>query len=135
MFSITTKSDYGFIVLLTLAKHYNKGYLSLSQIAKNKKLSAGYLAQLIRPLVKSGLVVSKEGKGGGYTLAKNPKDISVLDVLEALEGPVKLVKCLKNNHTCSSFHFCEVKELWPVIIKDMQKSLAHKNIASLLRDM
>ena len=94
MFNLSTKSDYGFIVMLELAQKYQRGLLSLSDIARRRKLSSGYLVQIIQPLVKAKLIVSKEGKSGGYQLARNPKQISILEIIEALEGrtPPNLIK-------------------------------------------
>jgi len=136
MFNIETKTDYGFIIMLELAKHHKQGYLSLSEIASAKKLSAGYLAQLIYPLVKTGLIVSKEGKGGGYALAKDPKRIFVLEIIEAFDGPLHLVKCLKiNSKLCDGFHVCEAKKVWPIIIKEVRQVLAKKNLATLLKEI
>jgi len=134
MFNVSTKSDYGFIMMLELAKQHKKGYVSLAQIATDKQLSAGYLVQLIQPLVKAGLIVSKEGKGGGYALAKSPKAISVLTILEALEGPTMLVKCLKRNERqCSGFDKCEARKIWEVIAKDVRVMLQRKTLADLMK--
>lgn len=136
MFNVSTKSDYGFIVMLELAKHYRRGYVSLTQIAKEKRLSAGYLVQLIQPLVKAKLIVSKEGKGGGYALAKSPQNISVLEILDALEGPTMLVQCLKSDSKrCPGFEKCEVRKIWEVMAGDIRKMLKQKTLAQLLKDI
>ena len=136
MFNVTTKSDYGFIIMLELAKQYKESYVSLAEIADEKKLSAGYLVQITQPLVKAGLIKSKEGKGGGYALKKDPATISVLDILEALDGPVQLVKCLKHDFKCcDGFDACEAKTVWPSIVKDVQKVLAKKTLAELLKEI
>jgi Rrf2 family cysteine metabolism transcriptional repressor len=134
MFNVSTKSDYGFIVMLELAKQHKKGYVSLAQIARDKKLSAGYLVQLIQPLVKANLIVSKEGKGGGYALAKSPKAISMLAVLDALEGPTVLVKCLKHGtKQCPGFEQCEARKVWQILADETRKMLAKKTLADLVR--
>ncbi|HEX9664425.1 MAG TPA: Rrf2 family transcriptional regulator [Patescibacteria group bacterium] len=133
MLNIATKSDYGLILMLELAKNYNSGYLSLTQIAKTKNLSANYLAQLSIPLKQAGLVDSKEGKGGGYKLSKSPDQITVLEIVEAIEGPVNLVKCHKTeNHDCQSFLACEAKMIWPAIFNEIKFVLRKKSLASLL---
>ncbi|PIR95086.1 transcriptional regulator [Candidatus Falkowbacteria bacterium CG10_big_fil_rev_8_21_14_0_10_37_6] len=134
MFNITTKSDYGFIIMLELAKKYQKGHISLAQIANDKKLSAGYLMQIIQPLVKAGLVESKEGKGGGFALKKDPKKTSVLEILQTLEGPIRLVKCLKDDsQCCEGFNVCEAKKVWPIIVKDVQNALAQRTLFDLVK--
>ncbi|OGF26599.1 hypothetical protein A2477_01765 [Candidatus Falkowbacteria bacterium RIFOXYC2_FULL_47_12] len=134
MFNVSTKSDYGFIVMLELAKQYKKSCVPLAQIAANKKLSVGYLVQLIQPLVKDGLIISKEGKGGGYALAKSPQAISVLTILEALEGPAMLVKCLKRNEQqCPGFAECEMRNVWQALADEMRKILKKKTLADLMK--
>ena len=133
MFNISTKSGYGFIVMLELAKNYKKNYMSLSDIAREKKLSSGYLLQIVQPLVKAKLIKSKEGKGGGYRLAKDPNKISVLEILETLEGSVSLVKCLVKDHKkCPAFSVCNAKDIWPVVLGDVRKVLGKRKIGDLI---
>lgn len=134
MFSISTKSDYGFIVMLELVHNYGQGLLSLSDIANRRQLSSGYLAQILQPLLKAKLVISKEGKGGGYKLARSPKEISVLEIIEALEGKMDLVKCLKHGkECCAGFAACDAKKVWGIIAKDVQVTLENKTLAGLVR--
>jgi len=136
MFSLSTKSDYGFIVMLELAQKYQRGLLSLSDIARRRKLSSGYLVQIIQPLVKAKLIVSKEGKGGGYQLARNPKQISILEIIEALEGKAALVKCLKHGgKVCPGFAVCEAKNVWAIVAKEVQVMLKKKTLAALIKEV
>jgi len=133
MFTVSTKSGYGFIVMLEMAKNYQKGFVSLVDIAENKKLSAGYLLQIVQPLVKAKLIKSKEGKGGGYRLVKDPKKISVLEILETLEGPVNAVKCLNKDHKkCPAFSVCDAKNIWPVILRDVREVLKKRKLGDLV---
>ncbi|MFA6551206.1 MAG: Rrf2 family transcriptional regulator [Patescibacteria group bacterium] len=133
MFNISTKSDYGLIVMSELAKKYPKDYLSLTDIAKDKKLSPAYLTQIIQPLIKTKLIASKEGKGGGYKLLKAPAQISILEIIEALEGPANLVKCLRDKKVkCSCFLNCEIKSVWPVIIEAVKKSITDIKLSDLI---
>ncbi len=133
MFNISTKSDYGLIVMVELAKKYQKDYLSLSEIAKDKKLSSAYLVQIIQPLIKAKLIESKEGKGGGYKLLKAPTQISLLEIIEALEGPANLVKCLRDTKTkCSCFFDCDMKRIWPAIIEDVKSVLNKRRLSDLI---
>jgi len=116
-----------------LAKKYQKDYLSLTDIAKDKKLSPAYLTQIIQPLIKAKLIASKEGKGGGYKLLKAPAQISVLEIIEALEGPANLVKCLRDKKVkCSCFLNCEIKSVWPVIIEDVKKVLRERKLEDII---
>ncbi|MBT4349532.1 Rrf2 family transcriptional regulator [bacterium] len=132
MFNISAKADYGLIIMLELAKNHGQGYLAMSDISSTKKLSSHYLTQITKPLRQAKLLASKEGKTGGYTLSKNPDQITVLEIIEALEGKIKL-----NRHDCSSicvaFANCEAKTIWPTIMIDIKKLLQAKTLADLLK--
>lgn len=88
-------------------------FVSLKEIAEERKLSLAYLSQIILPLKKAGLVKSKEGRDGGYCLAKSPREITVMQVLEVLEGPVAPVRCCSNSGAkCGSQPYCNVQSTW-----------------------
>lgn len=84
------KIQYGLQALLDLALKYGSGPIQISDIAKSQKVPIRYLEQLLLILKRRGLVSSLRGKNGGYTLAKHASDISVLEIVEALEGPIEL---------------------------------------------
>lgn len=152
MFNISSKADYGLVIMLSLArfaesekdnfdsnkarraKNYQKSLLSINEITESRQLSAAYLTQITKPLKKAGLLLSKEGKNGGYSLAKSPAEISVLEILEALEGKIK-----ENRHNCSAFcaafHHCEAKSIWPNIMSEISGLLAKKTLADLLNQV
>jgi Rrf2 family protein len=134
MFNISAKADYSLVIMLELAKNYGQGMVSMADITATRKLSPAYLTQITRPLKKAGLLLSKEGKTGGYALAKSPKDISILAILEALEGKINL-----NRHDCSTlcsaFHICDAKTAWPSIMVDIKELLAKKTLEDLLKNL
>ena len=78
---ISTKGRYGIRLMLSLALHYDKGTLALKSIAREQDISEKYLEQIINPLTKSGLVKSYRGAQGGYILTREPKDITIGEVL------------------------------------------------------
>lgn len=115
MFKISTKGDYGLLLLSALAESYQNSetFVALKEIAKAKNLSLSYISQIIIPLKNAGLVESKEGHLGGYRLAKPPREISMMEVLEALEGPITPVRCCDNKAgKCGSESYCNVKYTW-----------------------
>lgn len=115
MFKISTKGDYGLLLLSALAEKTKEGreFISLKEIAEAKKLSPQYLSQIILPLKEAGLVKSKEGRDGGYALARPAREITVMEILETLEGPVTPVRCCGNEKTkCGSEPMCNVKFTW-----------------------
>ena len=121
-------------LMLYLGQNYNKGYISLKEIALNCGLSSNYLAQIILLLKKEGLINSKEGKGGGHCLSKNPKDIKVLDILESLEGKMALVKCYCDNKQSACYVTgCKTKKIWGKFLLDIKKYFNNITLDDVLK--
>ncbi|MBI2638704.1 Rrf2 family transcriptional regulator [Candidatus Peregrinibacteria bacterium] len=115
MFKISTRGDYGLLMLSALAEKMKSGkqYVSLKEVAEAKKLSIPYLSQIIIPLKEAGLVKSKEGRDGGYALKKPANEITIMEILEVLEGPVTPVRCCGDKKAkCGSEPMCNVKFTW-----------------------
>lgn len=90
---LTTRGRYGLRAMIDLAVHDSEGAVSAQSIAERQDLSERYLEQLIRAMKKAGLVESIRGAGGGFRLARPAGQISVGDVLRALEGSIDAVSC------------------------------------------
>ncbi|MBF0432843.1 MAG: Rrf2 family transcriptional regulator [Fibrobacteria bacterium] len=88
MLTTTKKSYYGVLALIDLAYHFEKGLLQIKEIAGRNNIPRNYLEQLLNRLLKSGLIRSIRGTKGGYALAKDPSTITLLQVIEAMEGEV-----------------------------------------------
>jgi Rrf2 family protein len=88
---ISSKSRYGIAALLTLAEFYNSGLLQIKEIASRCDIPHQYLEQIFNRLGKTGILKSTRGKKGGYELAKPPEQISVLEIVNALEGDIEFV--------------------------------------------
>jgi Rrf2 family protein len=101
----STRSSYGLRAIIHLAKNYGRKPLSLAKIAKAEKISQAYLERLFSRLKKAGFVNSSKGMAGGYQLAKNPAKISVFELIEALEGPISVFRCIVGKGKVA----CEVK--------------------------
>jgi len=91
MLTISSKSRYGIGALLTLAEFYNSGLLQIKDIAARCNIPHQYLEQIFNQLGKTGLIKSTRGKKGGYKLAKPPEQITVLQIINALEGNIEFV--------------------------------------------
>lgn len=92
MFTISAKGAYGLYALLELTKRYRGGSVQIKDIAENQGIPQHYLEQLLVTLRKSGFVKSYRGTNGGYSLAKAPSEIQVLDILTSLEGPIEILR-------------------------------------------
>lgn len=132
MFEVSTKVDYSLLILAELAQAWPIGYVSLAEIAEKKHVSSKYLSQVVIPLNKVGLVVSKEGKCGGYALAKPPQSISVRAVVEAVDGPLQLVRCMSTAASCPAEHQCTTQPIWQKLKNDIYQLLAEKTLADIM---
>ncbi len=134
MFKISTKGDYGLLLLSALAEKMRAGrkFVSLKEISKERKLSLPYLSQIILPLKEAGLGLSKEGREGGYCLSKPPREISIMEILAVLEGPVAPVRCCGDRSKCCNEARCPVKSTWQDAKSMLVKFLREKTLEDTL---
>ena len=100
----------------------------ISLIAKKNKISAKFLAKVANDLKKAGILTSKEGMSGGYTLAKKPDKIKLLDVLKVLDGELVEGKCFEDGHECS----CGASDIWADMKEQISETLGKKTVADLV---
>lgn len=131
MFKVSTKGDYGIILMTSLAKAEDD-YIPLNKVAKERGLPLRYLAHLAKKLKEAGLLESKEGKRGGYRLSQKPKRITVAQILEALEGPVALARCVAQPGSCAIEEICALKPKWRVFKKKIQEAVKDYTLQDLL---
>ncbi|SCG83255.1 BadM/Rrf2 family transcriptional regulator [Proteiniborus sp. DW1] len=111
---LSTKGRYGLKAMFELALHYGEGPVALRNIAESQDISEHYLEQLIAVLRKNGLATSVRGAQGGYLLSDNPKNITVGDVIRALEGDIAPSECVRDENTgkCIKEDYCVTKNVW-----------------------
>ena len=108
MFRLSKKADYGLIALKHLAQHADES-VSAREIATYYHIPAELLAKVLQKLARKGLLVSQQGINGGYILARDPAAISIVDVLEALEGPISMTPCERGSD-CQQMQMCSVRD-------------------------
>ena len=108
MFQLSKKADYGLIALKHLAIHSDAS-ISAREIALQYHIPAELLAKVLQKLARKGLVVSQQGTNGGYVLARDPSQISIVDVVEALDGPISITPCEKGED-CQQLQVCSVRD-------------------------
>ena len=108
MFQLSKKADYGLIALKHLAQHSDES-ISAREIAREYKIPAPLLAKILQRLVRKGLLVSQHGTNGGYVLARDPSKISIVDVVEALDGPIGITPCERGTE-CQQLDVCSVRD-------------------------
>ncbi|MBU5426714.1 Rrf2 family transcriptional regulator [Tissierella pigra] len=115
---LSTRGRYGLKSMFQLSLYYGNGPIALKQIADEQNLSENYLEQLFSTLKKEGLINSVRGAQGGYMLSKEPKEITVGQILRVLEGNMAPSDCVMGDeHECSREDRCVTKQVW-VRIKD-----------------
>lgn len=117
MLILSTKGRYGTRLMLYLASQKKDKLVFLKDIAENENISKGYLEQLVPRLKATGLIQSARGASGGYKLAKSPKNITLKEILESLEGPLTPAECVMDDASCTRSPYCIPRCIW-VDIKD-----------------
>jgi Rrf2 family protein len=109
---ITRQADYALRAMLYLSKLEPTQRAATSAIADSKKIPPSFLAKIISQLSIAGLIHTSRGARGGVTLARAPKDISVLEVVEAIDGPISLNECTLSPEGCPFSDECPIHDLW-----------------------
>lgn len=100
--NITQEADYAIRAILILAKEGEGAKLDAKTIAERGCIPLRFLLKLLRKLIKAGIIKSFRGVNGGYALLKNSKDINLREVIEAVDGPIAINRCLKNDSFCNA---------------------------------
>lgn len=111
----TTKTEYGLTCLIYMARNPEMGSVTVTDIAKHERFSMTYLQKIFQTLKASGIVVSTQGRQGGYALARSAKDISLKEIIEALEGHIFELFCepeIRKEIVCTHFGICSLKPVW-----------------------
>lgn len=132
---LSTKGRYGLRALIDLALYSDEEAVSIQSISARQNISDSYLEQLMRKLKKEGLVLSVRGAQGGYKLAKPAGEISVGDVLRALEGSMDAVVCGEgHNEHCQGEDLCVTRYVWQRINKSIQETVDSIKIDQLVEE-
>lgn len=118
--------------MVDLAAHYGQGPVLVRSIAERQGLSGKYLHALLASLKSAKLVRSVRGSGGGYALTREPKEIHLQEIVEALEGPITLVDCAFAPGSCERSRCCAVREVWQEMSETMQAMMAQMTLQTLL---
>ena len=129
----STRARYGLRAMVNLAANFGNKSVLAASIAKNEGISIKYLHTLLTLLKTQDLVRSIRGAGGGFVLAKPPSDISINDIVRALEGSLSLVECLEDNVSCERMKGCIARDVWKHLSENIELSLANITLEDLVR--
>ena len=130
---ISTKGRYGLRTLMDIAIHQAQGPVNLHDIAERQGISSKYLWQIVNLLKTAGLVRGMRGPKGGSVLLRTPEAITLLDVIQILEGPISLVECVDDPTACSRVNHCVAHPVWTEVSQAVRDALARVTLAEILR--
>jgi Rrf2 family protein len=115
MLRLSKKADYALIAMKHLAQRADVGSSSAREIAEQYDIPIELMAKVLQRLVQRGLLASHQGTRGGYQLSRSPRQMTVADVIQAIEGPVTVTACSTDDSQCEQFAKCNVRDpLWRV---------------------
>lgn len=129
---VSTRVRYGARALLDLALHQGDGAVPLSVMADEQQIPERYLGKIVQELRRHGLIRSVRGAGGGYRLSRSPARVSLLDVWQALEGPINPVDCVQNPDGCPRLEQCVTRDVWARLGERMAAVLRDVTLQNLV---
>lgn len=133
MIRLSTRGRYGTRALLDLALHQTEGRpIPLKEIAQRQEISLQYLEHLITPLIAAGIVKSSRGARGGVQLAKPPREIELIEVIETLEGSIVPADCIDSPEVCPRSKLCATRDIWVELKEAIGKVLKSTTLQDLV---
>jgi len=127
MFSVSARTQYAIRAMSCLAKTRDRS-ATAAEIAQAEGIPAKYLEGILSRLKSSGLIESERGKNGGYRMAKDPAAISMLEIVEAIDGTVKPVSCVDTRAVCSLGGVCHPRNFWIGLKATIDAYLAERTL-------
>ena len=131
---ITRATEYAIRTIIYLAKHPKGEIVLKKDICRTQEVTPAFLTKILQPLIKVGIVSSQRGVGGGFLLNKASEDITLLDILEAEEGPLSLNHCLIEGGLCQRDSLCSAHRVWEEAQNSMVAVLKRHSVADLVRE-
>ena len=135
MLRLSKKTDYALLAMRHLAANSDRGAVSARELAETYNIPAELLAKVLQKLVRARLLESHQGIRGGYALARPAANMSVADVIQAVDGPLAVTACSETDHSCDQYSKCNIRDpLWR--IKDrIVATLAATSVGELAMEM
>jgi Rrf2 family iron-sulfur cluster assembly transcriptional regulator len=129
---LTTKGRFAVTAMIDVAMHNGDGPVTLAGVAERQKISLSYLEQLFGKLRRAGLVDSVRGPGGGYNMARAPQEVSVADIITAVDEPIDATQC-GGKENCHDDRRCMTHELWANLNAHIFSFLTSVTLEQLVR--
>ena len=141
MFRLSKLTDYGIVILAELARSATgdeaspagdpKPNLNARELAQHVDLPLPVVSKVLKALTRAEILDSQRGTKGGYSLARKPEDLTVAEMIAALDGPLALTQCSEGPSICDHEATCAIKSPWQVINDVVQNALASITLADL----
>lgn len=129
---ITRQADYAVRAVLYLAEQGESGRAPTSRIAQEMRIPPSFLAKIVSQLSVAGVVQTSRGARGGVALAREPKEITLLEVIEAIDGPITLNECVPDRSSCAFGENCTVHGIWRDTQAKLVEELAGTHFGGLI---
>ncbi len=134
MIRITRLTDYGLVLLAQFARHEEREIHTGRDLAEATDLPLPTVSKLLKTLAREGILVSHRGVQGGYQLARHPEEISIVEIISALEGPIAVTLCsLDSPGGCEKEELCPVQSSWRKINQAVLKALKDIKLADMVQ--
>jgi Rrf2 family protein len=134
MLRFTKRADYGLMAIHYIAVNEDVGAVSGKRIAEEFRIPPELLAKILQKLARTGLITAQSGPKGGYVLARPQTEISVGDVVRALEGPIHIVECFGEDSDCPQMARCNLRRPVQKIQASLSRMLDTMSLAELVAD-
>lgn len=129
---ITRETDYAIRCVLYLLEKSDR-VANVQEIAKAKAIPKSFLSKILQKLTKAGIAESCRGAKGGFKIVRGPEEINLLDIIEAIEGPVSMNRCAVNNKVCGLSRICSVHPVWIKLRKNIEDNLKRIKFGELIK--
>ena len=133
LFKLSKTTDYGIVLLATLARDASSQPQNARDLASASDLPVPMVSKVLKALAKEGLLVSHRGSKGGYRLARRPEELTVAEMIRALDGPVGLTDCAIGPALCEHETMCAIRQPWQTISRVVEQALSEVTLADLAR--
>lgn len=133
LMQVSRRVDYGLRAVIYLSNQDSGKSCCLAEVARQQGIPRKFLEKIVQGLIRGGLVKSKRGPDGGYSLARAPSEISFQDVIEALDGPIAVNVCMDEESRCDHLPRCTMMGVWNEVQHRIMEVLTRTTLADLQR--
>lgn len=128
---LTRAGEYAIRCVLYLAMHTDRELIGRKEIAEAMDMPAQFLGKVAQQLAKAGIISIRQGSQGGFELARRPEDITLLAVIEAIDGEIFLNDCIQRPESCDRQTLCSVHQIWDKARRQLRSTLGGVTLAEL----